>query len=318
MRGQGVRCGGGSEAMVPITLVTGFLGAGKTTLLSQVLREPQGLRVAVLVNDLGTVNIDAELLRDTGEDIVPLENGCICCSLSHGLLATVTKVLRRREPPDRILIEASGVSDPFEVVETLADPELRPHAPLDGVVAVVDAQRMAEPDPDLLPLARRQVACAGLVLLNKVDLARGGDAARAWVRSVSADVPILGTQHARVPLPALFGIGLNGEANPDPAAIPAFETTTFRSTRPIPLRRLHALLGALPRGVLRVKGIVRLDEKPDHRCLLQVSGQQATVTVGQPWGDEEAETRLVFIGLAGSIDARWIGEGLEARDHELQ
>lgn len=167
--------------MVPITLVTGFLGAGKTTLLSRVLSDPQGLRVAVLVNDFGAVNIDAELLRDTGEEILSLENGCICCSLSQGLLATVSKVLRRCDPPDRILIEASGVSDPFEIVETLADPALWDYAPLDGVVAVVDAEAMANPAPEVVSLARRQVACAGLVLLNKMDLAGTGGSARAWV-----------------------------------------------------------------------------------------------------------------------------------------
>jgi len=304
MRGRDAPCGAGSEAMVPVTLVTGFLGAGKTTLLSHVLRDPQGLKLAVLVNDLGAVNIDAEILRESGEDIVPLENGCICCSLSQGLLATVTKVLRRPDQPDRILIEASGVSDPFEIAETLADPELRPYAPLDGVVAVVDAERMRDPDPEILPLARRQVACAGLVLLNKVDLARGGAEARAWVRSVSETVPALDTEHAAVPLPALFGIGLKGNAAAEGAAVPSFESTTFTSTRPVLLRRLHALLAALPRGVVRVKGVLDLVEKPGYRCLLQVSGGQATVTVGQPWGDDKAETRLVLIGLPGSLNPK--------------
>ncbi len=295
---------------MPVTLVTGFLGAGKTTLLSHVLHDPQGLRLAVLVNDLGAVNIDAEILRDAGEDIVPLENGCICCSLSQGLLAAVTKVLRRPDPPDGILIEASGVSDPFEIAETLADPELGPYAPLDGVVAVIDAERMRAPDPEILPLARRQVACAGLVLLNKADLAKGGDAAHAWVRSVSANVPIVTTEYASVPLPTLFGIGLKDDAITDGADVPSFESMTFRSTNPIPLRRLHALLAALPRGVVRVKGILNLAEKPGHRCLVQVSAGQATVTVGQPWEENEAETRLVFIGLSGAVSKRRIAEGL--------
>lgn len=313
MRDRDAPCVAGPEAMVPITLVTGFLGAGKTTLLSHVLRDPQGLRLAVLVNDLGAVNIDAEILRDAGEDIVPLENGCICCSLSQGLLATVAKVLRRPDPPDRILIEASGVSDPFEIAETLADPELRPYALLDGVVAVVDAERMAEPDPDLLPLARRQVACAGLVLLNKVDLAHGGDAALAWVRSESETVPMVKTEHASVPLATLFGIGLKVDATTDGAAVPSFESMTFRSTSPIPVRRLHALLATLPRGVVRVKGILNLVEKPAHRCLLQVSGGQATVTVGEPWEDDKVETRMVFIGLSGSMDAHMIEDRLGGR-----
>ncbi len=310
MRGRDAPCVAGSEAMVPITLVTGFLGAGKTTLLSHVLRDPQGLRLAVLVNDLGAVNIDAEILREAGEDIVPLENGCICCSLSQGLLATVTKVLRRPDPPDRIFIEASGVSDPFEVVETLADPELRPYAPLDGVVAVVDAERMRDPEAEILPLAERQIASAGLVVLNKVDLSQGGDAARAWVRSVSRTVPIEATEHAAVPLPTLFGIGLKGDATTGGAAVPSFESTTFSSKSPLRLQRLHAVLGALPRGVVRVKGILNLVEKPGHRCLLQVSGARALVTVGQPWGAEEPETRIVFIGLSGAVNERRIAEGL--------
>ncbi len=296
--------------MVPITLVTGFLGAGKTTLLSHVLRDPQGLKIAVLVNDLGAVNIDAELLREASEDVVALENGCICCSLSQGLLATVAKVLRRPDPPDLILIEASGVSDPFEIAETLADPELVPYAPLDGVVTVVDAASMAEPDTDLLPLAARQVACAGLVVLNKVDLALGVDAVRAWVRSVSPSVPILTAKHAAVPLPAILGIGQRADAPHHIGAVPRFESTAYRTTDPISLHRLHALLAALPRGVVRVKGILNLTDKPDHRCLLQVSGRQATITVGRQWGDDVAETRLVFIGLSGSLNSRLIEESL--------
>lgn len=297
--------------MTPITLVTGFLGAGKTTLLSRVLRDPQGLSFAVLVNDFGSVNIDADLLRESGEEILALENGCICCSLSQGLLATVRSVLRRRDPPDRILIEASGVSDPYEIADTLADEALAAYAPLDGVVAVVDAQ--APPDAVALPLARRQVGKAGLVLLNKVDLAHdGGDAAGAWVRSVAADVPIVATRQADVPLPALLGVGASGAGTTGGFAAHAFESATVRTPIPLRLARLHALLGALPRGVVRAKGLLNLAEKPGHRCVLQVAGGHATLTVGSPWGDEQAETRLVFIGVPGSVDAAWIGAQLGA------
>ncbi|TVQ51981.1 MAG: hypothetical protein EA355_16010 [Rhodobacteraceae bacterium] len=128
---------------------------------------------------------------------------------------------------------------------------------------------MAAPEPDLLPLARRQVVCADLVLLNKVALARGGDAARAWVRSVAPSVPNVDTEHACVLLPTLFGIGLRGEGvGGDRQSIPSFfESTTFRSTNPISLHRLHALLGVLPRDVMRYKEILDLIEKPGHRCL---------------------------------------------------
>ncbi|WP_083001625.1 CobW family GTP-binding protein [Halomonas sp. GT] len=290
--------------MVPITLVTGFLGAGKTTLLSHVLQDPQGLRIAVLVNDFGAVNIDAELLRETGEEIISLENGCICCSLSQGLLATVRGVLQRHDLPDRILIEASGVSDPFEIVETLSDPELRDYAPLDGVIAVVDAG-MALFNSEILSLAQRQVACAGLVLLNKVDIGQGNEV-RAWIRSVSPKVTIIPTQQSSVPLPTLFCVGSHVDTFVGNAVVPNFESNDLLVKAPISLQSLHNLLSALPRGIFRAKGTVNLVEKPAHRCHLQVSGGQATLTVGQAWGEDPIETRLVFIGLSGSLDSSWL------------
>jgi G3E family GTPase len=120
------------------------------------------------------------------------------------------------------------------------------------------------------------------------------------------------TKHAAVTLPTLFGIGLESGATTDGAAVPSFDTTTFKSTDPISLKRLHALFAALPHGIVRIKGILDLVEKPEHRCLLQVSGGRATVTIGQPWGDEGAETRLVIIGLSGSVDAPRIADALDS------
>jgi G3E family GTPase len=97
----------------------------------------------------------------------------------------------------------------------------------------------------------------------------------------------------------------------DGAAMPSFESTTFRSTNPVSIRCLHALLGCLPRGVVRVKGILNLVEKPEHRCLLQVPGGQASVAVDQPWRNKEAETCLVFIGVSGSVDPQEIARYLQ-------
>lgn len=170
---------------------------------------------------------------------------------------------------------------------------------------------MANPDPNVAWLARRQVACAGLVLLNKMDLAGDEGSAREWVRSVSADVPIVETRRAAVPLPTLLGIGAGGDPRADSGEAPSFESAVFTSTSPLPLQRLHDLLGTLPRDIVRAKGIVSLVEKPDHRCLVQVSGRRATLTVGQPWGDEAARTRIVFIGVKGSVDVFALRSQLE-------
>lgn len=302
--------------MVPVTLITGFLGAGKTSLLNHLLANAAGARIAVVVNDFGAVNIDARLIERREGDVVTLENGCICCSLSDGLVATVAALVRRSLPPEHIVIETSGISDPIEIARALADPELQSYAPLDGVVTLVDAEGVTSLDGAGLELARRQLAAADLVLLNKVD-GLDADARRSasdWVRSVSTAVQMVPTTHARVPVQAILGLGGTQLA---PGAHPAaghdaesFESLTLECTAPVPMARLHALLAALPRTVLRVKGVIFVEEKPEHRCILQATARRATLSVGSPWALEPAITQIVFIGLKGSIDANFIRTAL--------
>jgi len=295
---------------VPITLVTGFLGAGKTTLLSHVLREAHGLRLAVLVNDFGALNIDADQLGQESQDVVALENGCICCSLSAGLLSAVHGVIRRDDPPDRILIEASGISDPVEVAEALADPALAPYAPLDGIVAMVDAAGLPHLTGEALHLAQSQIGSASLVVLNKIDLVADRKPAETAVRAVSASVPIVETTQGALPLQRLIGLAPVEGAVSTPGAPHAFETRLIEIDAPLPLARLHAVLGRLPREVLRVKGDVFLQEKPDHRCILQYASGSASITVRSRWGDEGRATRLVFIAPAGVLDRLGIAQQL--------
>ncbi|WP_420392384.1 CobW family GTP-binding protein [Acuticoccus sp.] len=302
--------------MVPVTLIAGFLGAGKTSLLNHVLRQPHGLRLAVLVNDFGALNIDAELLEDTGEEILALQNGCICCSLSAGLLATVSAVIRRTDPPDRILIEASGISDPAEIAQTLAEPELQPYAPLDGVVTLVDAGTAPDMTGDVLRLTERQIGMASLVVLNKSDLAGEAELekTRSWIRSLTG-APLTQTQHGALDLGALLGLGVQ-EADPrSHHAAPEFESFSIEVQDPLPLERIHALLTALPPGVLRAKGVLNLREKPDHRCILQAAGQgSATLTVGPAWGDTPPASRLVLIGLKGTVRKPAVERFLHSRE----
>ena len=154
---------GGAAARIPFTVIGGFLGAGKTTLLNQWLADPQGERLAVLVNDFGAINIDATLLApaalDGNAQVMALSNGCVCCSIGGDLAEALTRVLALQPAPDRIVVEASGVSDPGRIAQVaLADPQLVP----DGVVVLVDATAFLHQlaDPLLADSLVRQLQAA--------------------------------------------------------------------------------------------------------------------------------------------------------------
>lgn len=305
-----------TDRRVPVTIVTGFLGAGKTSLLNHVLTGDHGLRVAVLVNDFGAVNIDAHLISARNAEVVSLENGCICCSLSDGLLATAMRLVRADEPPDHIVVETSGVSDPFEVANTFADPELQPYAPLDGIVTVVDAEIAPLLNGVERTLAERQVAAADVVLVNKIDLVDGDQRARAheWVRGITPIVRILETERATAPIELLMHIDRSATADRWRPAVPSltgvhnqeaapFDTVLIESSSPISFERLQNALAAMPNTIFRAKGFLYIEERPENRIILQSTGRRAELIIGDEWGDDPPQTRIVFIGSRGGVDA---------------
>lgn len=305
---------------VPVTIITGFLGAGKTSLLNHLLASKHGRRLAVLVNDFGAVNIDAGLIQNRDGEVVSLENGCICCSLADGLLATAMGLLRREVPPEHIIIETSGVSDPFEVANTFADPELQPYAPLSGIVTLVDAELAPTLEDAAANLAHRQIAAADLVLLNKTDLVdvAGRMRARTWIEGIAAGVRILETEQGRAPLEIVLGLGgslirsegthvhANG-AHREPAP---FDSYVFESIGPMRIDRLHAVLQQMPSTIFRVKGFLYLRERPEYRCILQATGKRALITIGDAWGERPPNNQIVFIGNRGGVDGQRLGEKL--------
>lgn len=159
----------GGSAPIPVTILTGFLGAGKTTLLNRILNGDHGLRVAVLVNDFGSINIDAGLVVGVESDVISLANGCICCTMRDDLAEAVTSVIDRPERPEYILLEAGGVADPSGIAITFLDPNLRERVRLDSITCVVDADQVIAA-PEQMELKIRQVAFSDMVVLNKADL----------------------------------------------------------------------------------------------------------------------------------------------------
>ncbi|MEO6064095.1 MAG: GTP-binding protein, partial [Thermoflexales bacterium] len=194
---------------IPVTLIAGFLGAGKTTLLNRILKGEHGLRIAVLVNDFGSVNIDSALIVGVEGETVSLANGCICCTIRDDLLNAALAVVARLEPPEYIVIEASGVSDPYSIAQTFLLPSLRPYTRLDSIVAVVDAEQIRDIGPQNEMLAMDQIGAADLVVLNKVDLVTPAalGAVRGWIREVSPDARVIETTFGQASLDLLLGVG---------------------------------------------------------------------------------------------------------------
>ncbi len=198
-----------SGKTVPITILTGFLGSGKTTLLNRILTGNHGLRVGVLVNDFGSINIDAELVVGVDDNMISLANGCVCCQIRDDLVASVAALLARPETVEYILLEASGVADPAGIFITFNDANLRDRIRLDGIICVVDADQVfAHPEyPPLMELKLRQVGFADMLILNKVGLA-GPDQVekvKAWLDHHFNRLRIVETDYCDVPYQNLIG-----------------------------------------------------------------------------------------------------------------
>ena len=317
---------------VPITILTGFLGAGKTTLLNRILTGNHGLRVGVLVNDFGSINIDAELIVGVDNNMISLANGCVCCEIRDDLIESVVALLARPEGVEYILLEASGVADPAGIFVTFNDPELRDRIRLDSVICVVDAEQVfAHPEyPPLMELKLRQVGFADMLILNKVDLAgpEQVEKVRAWLDDHFNRLRIVETNYCEVPYEILLGVGsfdparaaLNSHAAEHSCTDPAchsghhghdhskvFGTWSYETDQPLALEALRETMRKLPGSVYRAKGVVYTTDAPQRRAVLQVVGRRVDISLQDEWGGRTPRTRIVVIGAANSIDPVMLG-----------
>lgn len=294
------------DRSLPFTLVSGFLGAGKTTLLNALLTEPHGRRLTVLVNDFGSVNIDAALLRSRTSETLTLTNGCVCCTLSGGLAKAIDEIVARNELPDAVILEASGVAEPHGVVQlALTSPVVR----LQGIVTVVDAETLPTlaADPRIAPTIDRQIRAADLILLNKVDLAEPASLAstEAKLRQDLPSARIVRTVNAAVPLDVVIGTNSAASrffADRTDQHAEAYETASFSLNTPLDDRSLCGFAESLPPGVLRAKGLVVLSSAPEQRSILQVVGRRWDLMTDRPIAVPGHRSELVVVGLAGSFD----------------
>jgi len=316
---------------MPVTIITGFLGSGKTTLLNYILSNRQDLKVAVLVNEFGDINIDSQLLVSMDEDMMELSNGCICCTINDGLVDAVYRVLERDERVDYMVIETTGIADPLPIILTFLGTELRDLTRLDSILTVVDAETFT-PEHFESEAAFKQIAYADVTLLNKTDLASREKVKQleAYINTVKVGARILHTQHGKAPLPLILDVELTQteayrEFLDEEAAArkkhdeqdhdehghdehhhehhhhhshhlenDGFVSVSFESDRPFDVKKFESFLQEqLPKNVFRAKGILWFTDS-DLRNIFQLSGPRFDLQ-GEEWRTPP-KNQLVFIG----------------------
>ena len=288
-----------SPARLPVTLVTGFLGSGKTTLVNHILSNRAGVKAAVLVNELGEIAIDNDLIVTADGGMIELSNGCICCSTSNDLLDGIVRVLGRPDPVDHILVETTGVADPLPVAQTLQRPEFRNALRLDAVVAVADAEQFSL---DLFDghAVRSQLRHADAILVNKCDRVGEDRVARVEekIRTVNPEARLLRTTRSAAPLPLILDVELHRPAPGGHGHHHAhldedgFVSLSFESDRPFSVIRFQEFLDNRPSSLFRGKGFLRLAET-GKRYVFHLVGSRFAL-------EEDASAtganRLVLIG----------------------
>jgi len=311
---------------MPVTIITGFLGSGKTTLLNQILKNKHDLKVAVLVNEFGDINIDSQLLVSMDEDMVELSNGCICCTINDGLVDAVYRVLEREDNIDYLVIETTGIADPLPIMLTFLGTELRDLTKLDSVITVVDSE-VFTPEHYESDAALKQITYADVILLNKTDLATPEklEELKAYIEDVKGGARILHTRYGEVALPLILDVDLtpidkytskaqledthehhhdhdhdhdhdhhHHEHHSNHLENDGFVSVSFQSDRPFDIYKFQTFLTEhLPQNVFRAKGLLWFsDSKLRH--VFQLSGPRYQLDADE-W-KTQPKNQLVVIG----------------------
>lgn len=293
---------------IPIIVLTGFLGAGKTTLLNYILNHSGDRKFGAIVNDFGDINIDSRLIEKQTDQKLELSNGCICCSLDNMDLAeAIDQFAHPSAPVDTVLIEASGLAQPRELLFGLRD-SMSERVYLDSIICMIDGEHFLTLEAAEYKLVREQIKYADFVLINKKDLIDVSDVDKIEkaILEVNSRARIFLTSRGEIDFEIFLNDNVShlidniddkGDANHDHHLHNHYGYVSFSTTRPLqPLLFQEFVNKKIPRQIFRAKGIVNLGSKGHGRkYIFNLVGSRADLT-WEDWGEEKPRTEVVFIG----------------------
>ncbi len=312
----------------PVTLITGFLGAGKSTLINRILAQFTERRFGIVVNEFGEVQLESAVIDAGIDEVVELSGGCMCCVTRRDLGRALKRLLAHRSQLDRVLLEASGASDPLPVIQTLNKRGLVSQTYLDSVITVVDLERFAD-YRRRYEVVEAQIQHADIVLLSKGAYAAQDriEATRAAVCELAPQAVLADMDEQQALVTVFAGHGYEGRHRDELALESAgvrrhaeLNTLLFECERPLEREALGAVLNALPTGLIRAKGYVYLDGRDGrkHKMVLQVVGGRRSLEAVRWQRNETRRTALLFLGHeldADALRARLESCALESAGH---